>query len=246
MGIFAHREQIMRLHEHWNCKPALRNVYSNFYRLIASHLTNQPGSKVVELGSGIGNLKEFIPQCITTDMFPTPWSELVENAYQLSFPDETISDLILVDVFHHLQYPGTALTEFHRVLKKDGRVLIFEPCLSVLGLIVFGLFHPEGLKFNHSIQWNIPPSMMLDSPEYYTSQGNATRIFLGHSHRKALEIWRGIKVLRLSATSYIATGGYTKPQMLSDKYLPLLGRAERFFDLFPWLFATRMLVILVK
>ena len=246
MGIFTHREQIMRLHEHWNSKPALRNVYSNFYRLIASHLTNQPDSKVVELGSGIGNLKEFIPQCITTDMFPTPWSELVENAYQLSFPDETISDLILVDVFHHLQFPGTALTEFHRVLKKGGQVLIFEPCLSVLGLIVFGLLHPEGLKFNHTIQWNVPPSLMLDSPEYYTSQGNATRIFLGSSYRKALEIWSEIKVMRLSASSYIATGGYTKPQILPDKLLTLVSNFERLFDLFPSLFATRMLVILVK
>jgi SAM-dependent methyltransferase len=246
MGIFTHREQIMRLHEHWNRKPALQKVYSKFYRLIASHLTNQPDSKVVELGSGIGNLKEIIPQCITTDMFPTPWSELVENAYELSFQDETLSDLILVDVFHHLQYPGTALTEFHRVLKKGGQVLIFEPCISVAGLIVFGLLHPEGLKFNHSIQWTVPPNQMLESPEYYTSQGNATRIFLGSSYRKRLELWREIKVTRLSASSYVASGGYTKPQMLPDKLLPLLGTTERLFDLLPWLFATRMLVILVK
>lgn len=246
MGIFAHREQILRHHAHWDKKPALRMVYREFYRLIATRLSGLSNGKVVELGSGIGNIKETIPYCITTDMFPTPWSDQVENAYQLSFESETISDLILVDVFHHLQFPGTALGEFFRVLMPGGKVLLFEPCVSLLGLFVYGVFHQERIKIKHSIQWAARSDQSLTNPEYYTSQGNATKIFLDHSYQEQLKMWSKIEVSRLSGVAYLASGGYTKPQLVTEKAFPILKVPERLFDLFPAIFATRMLVVLTK
>lgn len=246
MGIFAHREQILRHHAYWDKKPALREVYSGFYRLIASHLSGLPGGKVVELGSGIGNIKETLPDCITTDMFPTPWSDQVENAYHLTFEAESVSDLILVDVFHHLQFPGTALVEFNRVLMPGGKVLLFEPCISLLGLLIYGIFHQEGIKINHSIQWTARSDHSLINPEYYTSQGNATQIFLDHSYRDQLKMWGKVEIIRLSAATYLASGGYTKPQLITERAFPILRMTERFFDLFPMIFATRMLVVLTK
>ena len=246
MAIFAHREQILRHHAHWTNKPSLQRAYHGFYRLIASSLSDLPESLVVELGSGIGSIRDVIPQCVTTDLFPTPWSDLVENAYELSFPNQSVSDLILVDVFHHLQYPGTALNEFHRLLRPGGRVIMLEPCISALSLIVYGLLHPEGLRFNHKIQWLAPPGQSLESPDYYTSQGNATSIFLGRAFRSKLDNWQSVEITRLSALAYLATGGYTKPQLVRDRDLPVLKTAERWFDPIPALFATRMLVVLTK
>ncbi len=245
MGIFAHREQILYHHQYWDRKQSLRTAYGYFYQLISANLSQHP-DRIVELGSGMGNIKQFIPNCLTTDMFPTPWSEQVENAYHLSFEDGSVSDLILVDVLHHLQFPGTALQEFHRVLKPDGRVLMMEPSIGVLGCLVFGLVHPEGLKKNHRIEWFASAGTDLNDPAYYTSQGNATSIFLGEQHRERLNGWSNIQVTRLSALAYLASGGYTKPQLVPDALMPLLRSSERFFDLFPALFATRMLVVLTK
>ncbi len=245
MGIFVHREQILSHHQFWERKPALRRAYGRFYRLIAANLSTTP-HRIVELGSGIGNIKEFIPECLTTDMFPTPWSEQTENAYELTFQDGSVSDLILVDVFHHLQYPGTALKEFHRVLKPGGRVLMIEPALSVLGYAVFGWLHPEGVKRRHHITWESPNGAALHNPEYYTSQGNATSIFLGSEFKDRLSEWTSIRVTRLSALAYLGTGGYTRPQLAPDPVMPMIQGLERFFDLFPAVFATRMLVVLGK
>lgn len=244
MGIFAHREQIFETHAQWQRKPDLQQIYQGFYRLIAAHLSQLPERRVVELGSGIGNIKTVIPDCLTTDMFITPWSEQVENAYHLSFEDRSVSDLIMVDVFHHLQYPGTALDEFHRVLQPGGRVLLLEPHISLLGNIVYGLLHPEGLRRKHAIQWYAPHGAQLDAPEYYTSQGNATRIFLGKAHQQQLRGWTAISVLRVPAIAYLATGGYTRPQFLPGSLLRPLLLAERIFDRAPGLFSIRMLVVL--
>jgi SAM-dependent methyltransferase len=245
MGIFAHREQILYHHTYWDKKPALRQAYGRFYALIASQLSS--GSKrVVELGSGMGNIKEFIPDCLTTDMFPTPWSEQVENAYHLTFADGSVSDLVMVDVFHHLQYPGTALREFFRVLRPGGKVLMLEPSLGALGFLVFAFLHPEGVKLRHQIEWDAPQGLNLIDPAYYTSQGNATKIFLGGGYRELLADWKDIQVIRLSAIAYLGSGGYTKPQLVPNRVMPLLILAERLLNRLPLLFATRMLIVLTK
>jgi hypothetical protein len=58
--------------------------------------------------------------------------------------------------------------------------------------------------------------------------------------------WKKIKTIRLSAISYVASGGYSKPQLYPTSMLPLLKRLEKVLDLFPVLFATRLLVVLEK
>jgi hypothetical protein len=41
-------------------------------------------------------------------------------------------------------------------------------------------------------------------------------------------------------------GGYSKPQLFPDGFYPFLENLDRVFNLFPSLFATRMLVVLKK
>ena len=70
-------------------------------------------------------MKVFVPEWITTDIFPNPWLDRRENAYALNFPDESVSTLIFLDVFHHLKYPGTALNEFRRVLSNSALICAY-------------------------------------------------------------------------------------------------------------------------
>jgi hypothetical protein len=70
--------------EFWNKKAVVRKVYSQFYRQIAARVSPAARGLTVELGSGMGNIKEHVPDCVTTDIFPNPWLDRVEDAYQLS------------------------------------------------------------------------------------------------------------------------------------------------------------------
>jgi len=246
LGINIHQDLINKNHEYWNGKPLLRTVYREFYSLIAQNLSKLPDSKVVELGSGLGNIHEVIPNCIRTDLFPYSWIDQIENAYQLSFEDESVSDLILTDVFHHLKYPGTALKELRRVLRKGGRVLMLEPCMSLLGSIVYGVFHVEPIAVTKKIEWFTPEGWSPSHIDYYAAQGNATRIFVKKDFRPQLKDWEKVETIRLSALAYAASGGYSSSQLYPTGMLPFMKAMEKVLDPFPSLFATRLLVILQK
>lgn len=246
MGINLHQESINKNGQRWQQKPLLQKLYAGFYRLIAQNLSTLPDAKIVELGSGLANIREVIPDCLCTDLFPNPWIDQIENAYKLSFADESISDLILTDVFHHLKYPGTALKEFLRVLRKGGRVIMLEPYMSILGLLVYGIPHDEPIAVMKRIEWNAPENWSAEKIDYYAAQGNATRIFVGNRFCSQLGDWQKIKTIRLSAIAYAASGGFSKPQLYPTSMLALVEKLENLLDLFPALFATRLLVILEK
>jgi len=245
--ITQHDIEIQQNRLSWGKKPLLRKIYADFYTTIRNEIREDSTGSVVELGSGIGNFKSVYPKAIATDLFQNPWIDRVESAYALSFPDTSVSHLILFDVLHHLAHPGTAFEEFKRVVPQNGRVIIFEPYISLFGFLVYGLLHHEPVAWFKKITWSAPDTSQNDKA-YYAAQGNATRIFHHHSsYRKAIESnWRVVRIQRFSALSYILSGGFSKPAMYPESLLPLIKRVEKVLDLFPLLFATRILIVLER
>ncbi len=230
----------------WKRKAPLRTIYQGFYRLIKEHLCLHTNAQTVELGSGIGAIKEVIPECVTTDIFPNPWLDRVENAYTLSFADASVGNLILFDVFHHLEFPGTALAEFARVLRPGGRVVIFEPGLGVLGRFVYNAFHHEPVGEREPIRWFAPKGSDLQNVAYYAAQGNAWRIFVRNDLSRVLDEWIIRVVKPVVSIAYLASGGFSKPSFCPDGMLPLAMALDRFLSCLPQIFATRLLVVLEK
>ncbi len=240
-----HQLELEQNRAHWLRKPMLRRVYANFYREIAQRVIAERAGLVVELGSGMGNIKDHLPACITTDVLPNPWLDRVENAYALSFADGSLSHLILFDVWHHLEYPGEALREFARVLAPGGRVILFEPAMGLLGRFVFGCFHHEPLGLERPMAWLADAAFDPQAPRYYASQGNASRVFARGELRGNLDGWNVTEVAYDSALAYLCSGGFRGPQLAPLVFLPLLSRIDRMLSRFPGL-ASRMLVVLDK
>lgn len=241
-----HQQEILSNRVKWDQKPLLRKIYGEFHSRIADHLPKGIEGLVVELGSGVADISLAIPDCMRTDLFPNPWIDQVENAYRLSFADQSGAAIILFDVFHHLRYPGRALEEFQRFLKPGGRVIIFDPGLSVLGWLVYGLFHPEPLGLKEPITWQPPMDWTSEKIDYYAAQANAHRIFLrGEVNIKPLG-WNVESITRYADITYVLSGGYSKPQLYPDSLYWLLKRFDQIGNLIPALLSTRMLVVLQK
>jgi SAM-dependent methyltransferase len=199
----------------------------------------------MELGSGMGNIKEVIPDCITTDLFPNAWLDRVENAYALSDATGSLSNIILFDVFHHLRHPCTALQEFHRVLVPGGRVVMLEPGFGALGRLIYEKFHHEPCGFDLEIEWLAPSGFDPCTDQYYAAQGNAWRFA---KEFQALDV-KGFRVVidhPMSAVSYVASGGFRGPQLYPDFLHPAMRMADTLLSTFPALFATRLLMVLEK
>ena len=239
-----HNVEIERNRLAWERKPVLQRAYRDFHKRIAAHIDPAVPGVIAELGSGIGNIRDVIPNCVRTDLFPNPWIDQVENAYALTFGDGAVSHLILFDVFHHLQHPRTALSECRRVLAPRGRVIIFDPYVSVAGRLVYGPLHHEPIGFGEPIVPDAPQSFNVDSHSYYAAQGNATRVFWKDDAARILDGWEVVARERIGAWAYALTGGYSKPQMYPDAVYPAVRGLDRIAELVPTVLALRTLVVL--
>ena len=241
-----HNVEIHSNVEAWRRKPVLQKIYDGFYSRIAAELPPADLGPVIELGSGMGNIKRRIPQCITTDIFENPWLDRRENAYALSFASTSIGAFVLFDVFHHLRYPGTVLGELHRSLRPGGRVVLFEPDIGLLGRFIYGTFHHEPLGLRDAITWDAPADFTSASHGYYAAQGNAHRIFVRDERPGSLNGWTLRRVERRPALGYVASGGFSGPQLYPGVLLPVFELLDLLARPLPALFSTRLLVVLEK
>lgn len=242
--ITQHALEIDQNRRYWQQKPLLQKVYKRFYAEIAKRLIG--GSKL-ELGSGIGQMKEFIPDCVTSDLFPNPGVDRLESAYLLSFPDGSLNNIILFDVWHHLEYPGAALSEIRRVLAPGGRMVIFDPAMGLIPRIVYGLFHHEPLGFGQPIHWQPPHALDLKDAPYFAAQARAWRIFYCKENADFLINWNMLECTAWSDFAYLGSGGFSKPSMYPSAFLPWIETVDRWLT---WIsrsiFAGRMLIVLER
>lgn len=241
-----HNIEIHKNRLSWKKKKVLRMAYGQLYAAIAGYVRKElPGLKV-ELGSGMGNIKQFIPDCITSDLFQNPWLDRVENAYALNFPDSSISHLILFDVWHHLEHPANALREARRVLAPGGRIILMEPAMGLVGRLVYGNCHHEPLGFDtkfSAVPVNADPS---ETTRCFAAQSSAHRIFIKRDLPGLLEGWTVEHVRQLSSFAYLGSGGFRGLQIYPDFAHPAIRMADSVLDLMPTIFAARIIVVLSK
>ncbi|MDL5054690.1 methyltransferase domain-containing protein [Oscillatoria laete-virens NRMC-F 0139] len=239
-----HNQEIHLNERHWDKKEALRSIYRGFYQLIRGQINVSTDSRTIEFGSGIGKIKEVIPECVTTDIFANPWLDRVENIYQTSFDDAFADNVILFDVFHHLEYPGLLFRELNRIVRPGGKVVIFDPFMSFLSLPVYGIFHHEPVDLRNPIEWLPQHDISPNELPYFAAQSRATRIFHKGELREKIEGFQLVYRQVLPAWDYMFSGGFSKPQMLPAAILTKLSWFQNHLIPWPTIFGTRILVTL--
>jgi len=238
-----HQIEIEKNLRSWNNKPVLQKIYADFYERILALVDPDIPGRVVELGSGIGNLKTLVPRAISTDLFPNPWLDVVCDGYELPFRSGDVSHLLLFDVFHHLKAPNAFLKEAFRVLTETGRVILFEPYISFCSGRAYRLFHHEPVGEGEPIDMR---ESLSPPREYYAAQGNATRLFFHEEVAGWPEGWTVFHREAFSCFYYLLSGGYSKPAFYPAGCLRPLKRIERGLSRWPRVFGGRCLVGLKK
>jgi SAM-dependent methyltransferase len=123
-------------------KGFLRAIYDEWYRSIARTLPEGAGA-LLELGSGPGFLKRYVPDVIASDLFPFPGVSLVADACRLPLVPGSLRGLIMTNVLHHLSQPRHFLEEATRCLRPGGVLVMVEPWVTSWSRLVYSKFHHE-------------------------------------------------------------------------------------------------------
>ncbi|MBX7043059.1 MAG: class I SAM-dependent methyltransferase [Ignavibacteria bacterium] len=239
-------EDILLKHrEVWKKKKILREIYEEWYRMIISDLSSAEGP-TVELGAGGGNFKEYYPKALSADIEKRDWLDMSFDAHEMPFQDQSVANLVMIDVLHHLADPVRFLHEASRVLKTDGRLIMLEPYPSLFSRVVYKMFHPE--PFIYDIDYfSYEPD--LEKHPWESNQAIPYLLFYKRYERFKEEFGADFVILkkeRLSFLVYPASGGFENRALFPDFAVPVLKAGEQLLRPLGNLFAFRCYLVLNK
>jgi SAM-dependent methyltransferase len=207
----------------WEAKPVLRAIYRDYYARMAQWC--RPGL-TLEIGAGSGNLRDEMPGVLTSDIAPSPWLDVVADAQRLPVADNSVANLVGVDVLHHIEYPRHFLTEARRALRPGGRIVLVEPAITPVSWVVFKLGHPEPVELGVD-----PLADGEPNPAKHPFDSNqALPTLLVGRDRIRLERELGLVVTnieRLSLVAYPLSGGFRRWSLMPAGCVDVVMRAER-------------------
>jgi SAM-dependent methyltransferase len=188
----------------WTSKPIIQKLYSRWYGHIRKVL--RPG-RTLELGGGSGNLKEFLPEAITSDIVFEPWLDAVMDAHAIPFKGESLDNIVLFDVLHHLAAPAVFFREAERVLRPGGRAVMMEPYVSWLSFPVYRFLHAEGMT------WDTDPFLdqSLERKEPFEGNQAIPTLIFQKKRERFLKTFAGLRIVQektMDVLLYPLSGGF--------------------------------------
>jgi SAM-dependent methyltransferase len=208
----------------WERKPVLRAIYNDFYnRIIAACV---PGV-TIEIGGGVGNLKERLADVIATDIQYAPWLDVIADAQCLPFARCSAGNIIMVDVLHHLEYPTTFFREAQRVLRPGGRVIMVEPALTWLSTLFYRLMHREPVRMSANVFEEARPDPRRNP---YDSNQAIPTLLATRDRNKFHSLFPGLRIARVdwfAFAAYPLSGGFRSWSLISENLAKRLLQVER-------------------
>ncbi len=228
----------------WKTKPVLRVVYSNYYRKIISWSRK---GKSLEIGGGTGNLKEFSSNVISTDLALTPWLDAVADAQSLPFPDGVFTNIIMIDVLHHIEQPRLFLSEAERLLEPGGRIIMVEPAITLLSAPFYKWFHPEPVDMKADPLAQISPDPERD---LFDANQAIPTLLCGRDFKRLTQHFPSLRLKTIEKFDFFAyplSGGFRRWSLIPVWAVPGILKLENLISPFisSW-GAFRMLAVFEK
>ena len=208
-------------------KIGLRHFYSSNYTFLKNEIEDINGSKglIIELGSGAGHIKDFIPDAITTDVFEHPFADKVIDGTCLPFEDESLKAIYLMDVFHHIPDVELFLHEANRCLIPRGKVLIVDQHVGWISKWILKYAHNEHFD-KDTKEW----SFSSDNP-LYSANGALAWIVFQRDIEAYNKKFPGLKLKNYRPVFpflYWASGGLKSWSFVFSWNLPLINLIDNF------------------
>ena len=136
-------------------KSFLNKFYQDCYLSIAGSIPENVNGKILELGSGAGFIKDYLPDCMTSEVLQNPDIDIVLDGQRLPFIDDSLRSIVMLDVFHHLPRVPLFLEEASRCVRQGGTIVMIEPWNTPWSHFIYRHMHHEPFDAGCS-GWEFP------------------------------------------------------------------------------------------
>ena len=204
---------------------ALGILYQEWYELISKNLSVIDGINI-ELGCGASFIDKTNKSIKKTDVFLNSNTDFKLNAMNIgeNFENE-ISNLILVNVFHHITNPELFLKSAEKALLAGGRIIMIEPSNNYWSRLVYKLIGHEPFD-TRQIEWefeSIDP--LLDSNQALSW------IIFERDYEKFKNLFPMFSLIQknnMMPFSYLLSGGHSFNTRIG-KLIRIIRSFEKFF-----------------
>lgn len=228
----------------WKQKPSLQILYRHFSEKIFEQCV--PGLSL-EIGGGSGNLIKNDRPVITTDIQTAGWLDLVADAQSLPFHERCFSNIVMLDVLHHIENPVLFFLEAARLLRVGGRVVMLEPAITPGSNFFYTNFHDEPVDMSQDAFAEMPISPGRNP--YSSNQALPTIMFLKNRDRfeSYFSEFKIITTSYLSLFAYPLSGGFKRWTLIPAFLVrTVLGLENLLLPFLGPLVAFRLLVVLER
>lgn len=220
-------EELSEYRSVWDRKPVLRAVYADFFQRIAKECKK---GRTLEIGGGIGNLKELLPDAVSSDIQFSDRLDFVADAQSLPVADNALSNIVMLDVLHHLEFPIKFLKDAQRALEPGGRIVMVEPAITWGSALFYRFIHHEPVRMSADPLVDGKPDPARDP--YDSNQALPTLL----ATRDELRLTEAVPGLALEKTewfsflAYPLSGGFKRWSLVPEKAARALLKAESAFE----------------
>jgi SAM-dependent methyltransferase len=240
----------MRVHRQvLSNRKMIKSVFYEFYRIclkMDANLFSGEGKKV-EIGAGVGIFNEISPSVISTDIIEGENLDLVLDAQNMCFRDNSIRAIFGINCFHHLNNPGQFFNEIARVLVSGGGCVLIEPYYGIFSEFVHKNIHAEEYFDKRQKIWEYPGinkgamSNANQALSYIVFKRDVEKFFASYP---GLEIVTSCKVNNY--LRYLCSGGIKFRQLLPDFMIPVLKGFETILIPFNSITALHHVIVIRK
>jgi len=208
----------------------------------------------IEVGSGAGFLKDYIKNknLKLTDLGNDSHLDFKNiDAQKTGFADESFNYVIASNMIHHIPFPMQFFKEINRILKKNGKLIIFESYCSIAFQLITIIMKHEGFDFTANV-WDDSKAASDESNAWH---GNIAVPHLIFDDKKKFNENLGklfkIEYEKLSECFiFLNSGGVTSKTKfipMSRTFLNILNHIDNILiKLFPSIFCMGRKMILTK
>ena len=208
----------------------------------------------LEVGSGPGFSKDFIyNKNLKTSDFGNHQHLDFKNidAHDTKFKDNSFDFVIAAHVLHHIPYPIKFFKEMHRILKKNGKLLIFEAYSSIaLQLITICMRH-EGFDFTVNVWDEKKPKS--DEKDVWSGNIAVSNLIFDDKSLFQKNLGKYFKMEHQELSEFLIflnSGGVTSKTLcipMNEFFMKILDFVDKILiKIFPQIFCLGRKIVLIK